>query len=101
MGSSDSDPVLKESEEESGEGDRDKGSGIYAGVGGTFSRFELMIGLFLSTILGAGLGLARDTGFFLAGEGGGGAASAGSSQTSGRPVCGPLKFRMEEKCSQS
>lgn len=41
MGSSDSDPMLNESEEESGDDERDSGSGIYAGVGGIFSRFDL------------------------------------------------------------
>jgi hypothetical protein len=30
-----------------------------------------------------------------------GGASAGSSDTSGRPECGPRRLRMEEKCSQS
>lgn len=95
--------MLKELAEDSGEGERDMGSGICAGVGGAFSRFDLIlsIGLFFSITLEPDLALVRDTGFFLVGEGVGGTASAGSSQTSGRPACGPLKFRIEEKCSQS
>ena len=94
--------MLEESVEESGDEERDKGSGICAGVDGASSGFDLIVtGLFLTIILGADLALVRDIGFFLAGEAAGGAASAGSSQTSGRPVCGPLKFRIEEKCSQS
>jgi len=88
--------MLKESEEESGEGERDNGSGTCTGA-----AVDLTIEALFSTILGPALGLVRDTGFFLAGEGVGGTASAGSSQTSGRSVCGPLKFRIEEKCSQS
>jgi hypothetical protein len=89
--------------EERGEGERDMGSGTWAGVGGVFSRFDLIlaIGLFLGKILGSDLALLRVTSFFLAGEATGGTESAGSSQTSGRPACGPLKFRIEEKCSQS
>lgn len=47
------------------------------------------------------LGLDREAGLDLAGEGRISAESAGISTTSGRPEWGPRKLRIEEKCSQS
>lgn len=38
---------------------------------------------------------------FLASGAAGGTDCAGASRTSGSPVCGPLRLRMDEKCSQS
>lgn len=49
---------------------------------------------------GFDLGFAREAGLILGGEGGI-SASAGISTTDGNPECGPRKFRIEEKCSQS
>jgi hypothetical protein len=45
---------------------------------------------------GLGFGMTRD--FFLSGIVVSGDAS---SETQGSPMCGPRKFRIDEKCSQS
>lgn len=56
----------------------------------------------LNVALHASFGFARDEGgFFFTGDGVITSESAGSSQTFGRPVCGPFKLRIDEKCSQS
>jgi len=46
-------------------------------------------------------GLPRWRGLGVGGEGGAGSDGGGRSLTLGRPTWGPLRFRMEEKCSQS
>lgn len=46
-------------------------------------------------------GLPRWWGLGVGGDGGDGSDGGGRSLTLGRPTWGPLRFRMEEKCSQS
>ena len=48
-----------------------------------------------------GFTFALEGGFFETGEEGAYASGAGASTTFGSPVCGPRRFLMEEKCSQS
>jgi len=94
--------------EERGDGERDIGRGICVGVGTMVSSiFTFMLANWpflerLRVTLDSGFPLARDEGgFFLTGDGTTASESTGSSQTFGRPVCGPLKLRIDEKCSQS
>ena len=97
-----------------GEGERDAGSGICEGVGGS-SRVLLKLkvkdddggimgvgGVRVVTI-GLVLPFAFDFGLGFFGRGGVVADSGDGSisETCGRPACGPLRFRIEEKCSQS
>lgn len=91
-----------------GDGERDMGRGTWDGVRGaadsasrTADTFDLGLDAPCDSV---GFALARKGGFFLAGEGGnggGGRLTAGDSTTLGRPVWGPRKLRMDEKCSQS
>jgi hypothetical protein len=83
------------------------GRGIYVGVCGAASAIvALVLANFpflerLRVTFDSGFDLARDEGgFFFAGDGTTASDSVGSSPTFGRPVCGPLKFRIDEKCSQ-
>lgn len=94
--------------EDRGDGERDIGRGICVGVGTIVSSiftFVLANWPFLDRLrvtLDSGFALARDEGgFFFTGDGTIASEWAGSSQTFGRPVCGPLKLRIDEKCSQS
>lgn len=73
---------------------RDSGFGAETGTGGSLEvEVEAARGRALLAGLEEGLGTE--------GWSGGGDASAGSSETSGMPECGPRRLRMEEKCSQS
>ena len=94
-------------ENDSGGGDteRERGRGTCDGVNGRSGTGGLE-GLFIFTFVeGFELDATREVGFFLTGEAGGGdggsRSSAGLSWTFGSPACGPLKFRIDEKCSQS
>lgn len=94
--------------EDKGDGERDMGRGICVGVGTMVSSiFAFVLANWpflerLSVTLDSGFALARDEdGFFFAGDGTIASESAGSSHTFGSPVCGPLKLRIDEKCSQS
>lgn len=86
-----------------GVGEREDGRGICEGVavpvpvvveaGGGARAVPVCFDNFL------GLKAYADLSFFgICGEGG---SEAGVSETFGRPECGPRRFRMEEKCSQS
>ena len=72
---------------------RDSGFGAETGTGGSLEvEVEAARGRALFAGLEEGLGTeGRSCGD----------ASGGSSETSGRPECGPRRLRMEEKCSQS
>ena len=111
-----------------GEADRELGRGMSAGMGGATTGMTVAeepdcrsdrevrrgrdSGFFAKIGTGGSLELELDAARWralLAGleEGLGtegrscGEASAGISETSGRPECGPRRLRMEEKCSQS
>lgn len=97
-----------DSAEDRGDGERDIGRGICVGVGTIVSSiftFVLVNWPFLERLkatLDSNFALARDeSGFFFTGDCTIASESAGSSQTFGRPVCGPRKLRIDEKCSQS
>lgn len=96
------------SDESTGEGERERGRGISVGTDG--------VGEVAVTSAGFGVGLRslRLVGvatlegclvggfcFPLWGAGEGGPESPDRSSTLGIPVCGPLRLRMDEKCSQS
>ena len=94
--------------EDRGDGERDIGRGICVGVGTVVSSiftFMLVNWPFLERLrvtLDSGFDFARDEGgFFFTGDCTIASEWRGSSQTFGRPVCGPLKLRIDEKCSQS
>lgn len=94
--------------EDRGDGERDIGRGISVGVGTVLSSvFTLVLTNWpflerLRVTLDSGFALARDEGgFFFTGGTITASESAGNSRTFGRPVCGPLKLRIDEKCSQS
>ena len=71
---------------------RDSGFGAETGTGSSLlAEVEAARERALLAGLEEGLGEGRSCGN----------ASAGSSDTSGRPECGPRRLRMEEKCSQS
>ena len=71
---------------------RDSGFGAETGTGGSLvGEVEAARDRALLAGLEGDLGEGRSCGD----------ASAGSSDTSGRPECGPRRLRMEEKCSQS
>ena len=93
-----------------GEGEAEPGSGIWAGVrrpesppsaGGTEDLMEACFFDGLADLVFAFDDAGFDTGFFETGDGGQDPSGAGASMTSGNPVCGPLRFLIEEKCSQS
>lgn len=91
-----------------GEGDREEGSGTWEGVDGNGARFSstaIPVLAFLKARFEAGLyslDLPLDAGFFNSGDGGAQSSSgAGVSFMFGSPLWGPLRLRIEEKCSQS
>lgn len=97
-----------DSVEDRGDGERDIGRGICVGVGTMLSSiftFVLTNWPFLERLkvtLDSDFALARDEGgFFFTGDCAIASECAASSQTFGRPVCGPLELRIDEKCSQS
>ena len=92
--------------ESAGEGERDRGRGMSAGADGggvgetaaiitAFDALRLVELVALGGCLGAGFCLP------LWGAGEGGPESPERSTALGIPVCGPLRFRIDEKCSQS
>lgn len=93
--------------EGNGETERDTGRGICDGVCGSdasawASAATLPFALDSGFVLDSSFVFTFDTGFFTGtGEGGVDAAGAGVSMTLGRPECGPRRFRIDEKCSQS
>jgi hypothetical protein len=92
------------SEEGIGEGEREPGRGIWEGVGGAtiqLMREGLFLGLCFASALLATFDLAFAIDFFGVGRVGGESVSTTTSTTCGRPTCGPLRFRIDEKCSQS
>lgn len=93
-----------EREEEEGEAEREGGRGMPAGSGGGgAAAWAFLRGMAGALLRGAALPLPLD------GRIGSGTADSsrarprrsGFSTTSGGPVCGPARFRTEEKCSQS
>lgn len=93
--------------EGNGETERDTGRGICDGVCGSdasawASEATLPFALNSGFVFDVGFVFAFDIGFFAStGEGDPDASGAGVSTTFGRPVCGPRKLRIDEKCSQS
>lgn len=103
----------------SGDTDRETGSGTWDGVRGIvgpraaaaaaadgdgFSVDARLIFTFepvFATTFDAGFFLAGDTGTETGEPSSSSSSSTGVSWTLGSPACGPLKFRMDEKCSQS
>lgn len=88
-----------------GEGEVEIGNGICEGVDGSASS-SVIDKTGASTFFGSralvGFALTFDTGFLFDGGGEDGSPSgAGISDTFGRPVCGPRRFLIDEKCSQS
>ena len=72
---------------------RDSGFGAETGTGGSLEA-EVDAARWRALLAGLEEGLGTEGRSC-------GDASAGSSETSGRPECGPRRLRMEEKCSQS
>jgi hypothetical protein len=72
---------------------RDRGFGAETGTGGSLEA-EVEAARWRALLAGLEEGLGTEGRSC-------GDASAGSSETSGRPECGPRRLRMEEKCSQS
>lgn len=98
------------SDESTGEGERERGRGISAGArgGGVGDMAAILTGFCadLRSLRLVGVVTLEDcleADFCLAfcGTGEGGPESPDRSTTSGIPVCGPLRFRIDEKCSQS
>ncbi len=92
-------------EDGGGDGEAEPGKGIWEGVRGVESsastRADTAV-FFVSRLGGfTGFAFAFESGFLDTGEEGKDASGAGSSTMLGRPECGPLRFLMEEKCSQS
>lgn len=97
-----------DSAEDRGDGERDIGRGTCVGVGTVISSifiFVLANWPFLERLkptLDSDFALMRDEGaFFFTGDCKIASVPGDSSQTFGRPVCGPRKLRIDEKCSQS
>jgi hypothetical protein len=87
----------KQKSSASGDDERNAGGGTCAGVPGTGTVAHVAradAGL----ALGLSLGLMRRVGEAGAGKDD---EATGASCTSGKPVCGPRRLRIDEKCSQS
>lgn len=86
-----------------GDGEREPGRGIWEGVGGSMGSSVDTVGLFLDVRFDATLEsvfvFARVVAFTFIGDEA--YDSAGVSTTQGKPECGPLRFLIDEKCSQS
>lgn len=98
------------SEESAGEAERERGRGISVGEGaGRPGEVRAVVGGFdtdLRSLRVVGVVtledcLEVDFCFDFCGMGEGGPESPDRSITLGIPVCGPLRFRIDEKCSQS
>lgn len=89
--------------------ERDSGRGTRDGVKTAGSEADGFNSRLLLGFKETGLDDALESGFFLTGDAGADDNGLSSpdmpdtvtSCTLGRPACGPFKFRIEEKCSQS
>ena len=98
------------SEESTGEGERERGRGISVGAGGggvgevaaIFTGFDADL-RFLRLVGVVAFEDCLEVAFCFpfCGTGEGGPESPERSTTLGTPACGPLRLRIEEKCSQS
>ena len=93
--------------EPAGEGERERGRGISAGAGGggVGEAAAMFTGVDLRSLRLVAVAFRGwlEAGFCLAfwGIGEGAPVSPERSTTFGIPVCGPLRLRIDEKCSQS
>jgi hypothetical protein len=80
----------------SSDGERNAGGGFCAGVPG-MGAVVRVVRADMGLALGLDLGLMRHTGEADAGKDN---KMTGTSCTSGKPLCGPRRLRIDEKCSR-